>query len=536
MKISIIASQSEQGRSLANMLITLLPLFFIEKGFSVHIEEPVFNGVQYDMLKATLECDLVIFDASIEWNEKMGFDSNYFVATANPISDDRILVVSRTKLPINYVPMRSNIPILGEEHKEKDEHGVLRSKYHYTNDEIIKWVTKTLDEMILEKRIPKDPSAKITVPPFEQLSTIANQLTFTIEKNSFDSLDYMKAKARGKRGAFVSYRSRYCYEKINGWDVYKLSEYIKEKHKDNNFPVLYYADGDISKEFMTEQRRWEIVSFVDRRLREVKEVWIFNTVDYLDSWWTQGEILALMYIKAASPNELPEKIVLFDPNTGKIEEKGTDFIPYLSDELVLEISRYYANSDAITSGNEGMGNMRMLRNVNGILRRLAYFQMKKIQKKMYSPESELAKVMDSISYESYVESINSHVYDLSFTENRVAACPNCQRKNICIDNFKEESFIRDFIKTNSDDLNEHITINKRGFFDITETMFEDILNKQEWKCPKCNTPFSVQHEPENNQYRWWAIRMGQETGPKGVVIERITVYEINEKKDKNYRI
>lgn len=534
--VNILAHSSEESKSLVKGLITLLPSFFREKGFDLSLREPITNGTQFDMLKALLESDVVIFDASVEGDEISGYDSNYEAATANPISDDRILVVSRTKLPINFVPMRTNIPILGEEEKIV-LNGVLQSKYRYTNEEIISWVKKELTEMIAEARIPKKPEMKFEVPPFDQLSTIGNKLTSYIEKNSMDSLEYMKNKNKGKRGAFISYRTRYFNEKLGGTNVMDLVKIIKEKHNNPEYPVLVYADGDISHEFLTEQRSWEIVSFVDRRIREVEEVWIFNSYaregvdpsfvsNYLDSWWTQGEILALMYIKAGSPQDLPKKLFLFDPYTLQAEEKGADFIPVLSDELHLEIARYYANADALEQGNENMGNMRILRNVGGILRRLAYNQMKKMQKKMFAADSEMGKVFKEITYDSYIQSINSHVYDLSFTENRVVSCPNCRRNGVTIDDFKKESFINDFIKTNSDDPEEMKSINDRGFYCTTDDELDEIVKSGKWVCPKCGKSFSVVYRPNNNQYRWWLIRMGQRIGPNGVIIEKMPVYEI----------
>jgi hypothetical protein len=535
--ITILAHTFEESKSLVNGLTTLLPSFFREKGFNLDLREPIFNGNQFDMLKAVLESDVVIFDASVEWDEAKGYDSNYEAATANPTTDDRILVVSRTKLPINFVPMRSNIPILGEEEKI-EVNGVCQSKYNYTNEEIIEWVKKELTEMIVEGRIPKKPDMKLDVPPFYQLSTIGNKLTTYIEKNSQDSLDYMKMKIKGKRGAFISYRTRYFNEKLGGTNVMDLVQIIKEKHNNPDYSVLVYADGDISHEFLTEQRSWEIVSFVDRRMREVEEVWIFNSYaregidpstvsNYLDSWWTQGEMLALMYIKAGSPQDLPKKIYLFDPYTRQVEEKGADFIPDLSDELHQDIARYYANSDALEQGNENMGNMRMLRNIGAILRRIAYYQMKRVQRKMFTAESEIGKVFKEITYESFIQSINSHVYDISFTENRVVSCPSCRRNGITIDDFKKDSFIKEFIKTNSDDAEEIKTINDRGFYFTTEDELDEIIQSGKWVCPKCNKTFSVFYRENNNQYRWWPIRMGQRTGPNGVIIEKMPVYEIS---------
>ena len=391
--------------------------------------------------------------------------------------------------------------------------------------------------MIKERRIPKKAEMKLDVPPFDQLSSIGKRFTASIEKNSQDSLEYMKKKNRGKRGAFISYRTRYFKEKLDGTDVMDLVQLIRKKHNNPDYPVLVYGDGDISHEFLTEQRSWEIVSFVDRRIREVEEVWIFNSYaqegtdpstvsNYLDSWWTQGEILALMYIKKGSPQDLPKKIFLFDPYTRQAEEKGTDFIPGLSDELYQEIVRYYSNSDSRSSGIESMKNMRILRNVNGILRRLAFGQMKKMQRKLLTSGTMMGKVLDEITYKSYIQSINSHVYDESFTENRVVSCPNCKRKGVTMDDFKKNGFINDFIKINSDDPKEMKTINDRGFYCTTEQELKEIVNTGKWVCPRCKTTFSVVYRENNNQYRWWPIRMGQRTGPNGVIIEKMPVYEI----------
>ncbi|NVO12014.1 MAG: hypothetical protein HXX16_18800 [Bacteroidales bacterium] len=534
--LSFIASSSDLGKDLAEKLNEFLPLFFKKKNFKLNLQPFIFNGNQYDMMKAMLECDVVIFDASVEWNEISGYDSNYEAATTNPTTDDRILVVSRTKLPINFVPMHCNIPILGEEEKI-EVNGVRQSKYHYTNDEIVKWVEKELTIMIADERIPKKPEMKLDVPPFDQLSTIGNKLTTQIEKNSLDSLEYMKMKNKGKRGAFISYRTRYFKEKLGGTDVMDLVQIIREKHDNPDYPVLIYGDGDISHEFLTEQRSWEIVGFMDRRIREVEEVWIFksyvkNGVDpstvsnYFDSWWTQGEILALMYIKAGSPHDLPKKIFLFDPYTRQIEEKSADFIPNLSDELHQEIARYYANADALESGNENMGYMRMLRSVGGILRRLAFYQMKRMQHKIFSDDSEIGKVLKENTYKNFIQSINSHVYDVSFTESRIVSCPNCRRKGVSIEDFKNEDFVKDFIKTNSEVPIEILDINARGFYSITGEKLEKIITNGKWSCPRCNKTFSVVYRENNNQYRWWPLRVGQRTGPDGVIIEKIPVYEI----------
>ncbi len=534
--ISLFASTSVLSCELEKRLRENLYPFFSSKNFDLDVRPSILNGNQFDMMKAVLESDVVIFDASVEWNEVFGYDSNYEAATANPTTDDRILVVSRTKLPINFVPMRSNIPILGEEEKI-EVNGVVQSKYSYTNEEIIDWVEKQLTEMIKEERIPKKPEMKLEVPSFDQLSTVGNKLTTYIEKNSQDSLDYMKKKNRKKRGAFISYRTRYFNEKLGSTSVMDLRQIIKEKHNNPNYPVLVYADGDISHEFLTEQRSWEIVSFVDRRIREVEEVWIFNSYackgvdpstvsNYLDSWWTQGEILALMYIKAGSPQDLPKKIYLFDPYTRQVEEKKADFIPDLSDELHQEIARYYANSDALEQGNENMKNMRRLRYVGDFIRRLVFNQMKEFQNKMYSEGSPIGEVMKGTTYENFIQSIFSHVYDKSFTKNRIVSCPKCRHNGVTIDDFKKEGFIKDFIKTQSDNRKEMLAINKRGFYRTTEKEMGKIKKDWKWVCPKCGKSFDVIYRESNNQYRWWPIRVGQRTGPNGVIIEKMPVYEI----------
>jgi len=334
----------------------------------------------------------------------------------------------------------------------------------------------------------------------------------------------------------MNYYNKKYKEIVSGKD---LETIIKDRHKEGkDYPVTIYKGGDIASEFMTEQRRWEIVSFVDRKLRSVDEVWIFETDDYYNSWWTQGEIISLMYIKAGNGVKALPKIIVykFDDENNRmiIEEKNTDeeksvFIPDMPLELHIEMARYFANADAGRQGNENMKNMRLLRSLGTIFQRIAFWQTKRIQKK-YMQSDIMSDIMKDMTFSDYKKSIYSHVYEESFTENRIVTCPNpnCQtdrqQKKMtikAIKDFANPQVIRDFIQSNSEmnGRRHKDEIEARGFFSISPTVMTNIIKNREWKCPKCGSGKKI--KIDDSHYRWWPIRLGQITGPNNVIIEEL---------------
>jgi len=536
--ITILGLNNAAGKELVDNLKKELLSFFYKKGFAETTINEKYNGVQYDMIKACLADDLVIFDASIEQNESGSWDSNYAAATASPCALDNILVVSRTRLPMNFPVLRTNVPELGREDKDASGNPITSFK----NEEIVNWVISEIDQMtkpfelpnstILPPRIPVSKDLKFNVPPFEQLATVADSLSEIQEKKMTESLDYIASVKR--EGAFISYRSYYHKNKYHGVNVEDLVKIIKEVHDDEEYPVTFYAEGDIAFEFMTEQRRWFVESFVDRKMRDMDEVWIFETDDrdgygYYDSWWTQGEIISLMYMKA-NGSRLPKIYRCFyDEENKKMDYKLEDesFIPDLPGNLNHELAQYFANSDG---ANESMENMRKLRKMNFLYKRLAYWSMRKLQKQ-FMPSEMMSKLMEDNDYESFLSSVYAHVYDKSFTDNRIVYHPTNMR-HYSIDDFKRPEFIKDFMLINSvrDDGKYKEEIESRGFFSVPPQDMKKVMETGMWKVPNSNDYKKIR-KAEIPQFQWWPIRQGLPTGPNSVLIEKLDNWEFerNEK-------
>ena len=531
------------------------------ENYCVRIKNPIFNGTQYDMLKASMEDDIIIFDASVE-EINGNCDSNYAAAIGTQANLDNILVVSRTRLPRNFPTLRTNIPKIGEEEKENTAK-IIRE---YSNDEIIEWIAGQIQGMCREPsyrgkeklrltRLPVPQELKMKIPSIESVSSAIHEV---YEKKAEDSLNFINATK--SRGAFISYRSEYYDEKEafenSGFTGEKLAEYIKGRHGDD-FPVTIYKKGTVASEFLNEQGRWEIVSLLDRKFRAIDEFWILATDDYWDSWWTRSEIVSLMYIQS-SESPLPSRIYWvygYEKETETIKKKEiySYFIPKLPEEFHREIARCFANSDPGQQGNENMAHMRKLR--NKFIKQLFSFWTMKMVQKLIVPSKTMNEASSQTRFSDFKKSINSHVYDESFTRNHILDdnehCKNWVKMNDLWEkittgvenagNLSDEAnltlkkFLREFLDINSDNSelseNEKREIEKRGFFSVDET---DIGEVQANGLKRANgKKIEIEKDVENYHYRWWPLRGGQRSGPNGEIIERIETWKFKESNETN---
>lgn len=538
--VSILAYSSFEGKELERLLRTFIYIKLTSLGFECLLHNTIWDGTQYDMMKACFEDDIVIFDASIEYHNGT-WDSNYAAATANAMAMDNILVVSRTRLPFNYQAMRTNVPELGQE--KYDFYGNIVSTY--TNQEILKWLDKELDLMskqaktldnngkrlVLKPRIPVSTNFKTIIPPFEMLKSLSDDFYKLMNVKMCDAIDYMKQVRTG--GAFISYRSHYYKNAYHGVTACDLKEIIRKRHNDDNYPVTLYAEGEITFEFMTEQRRWGVESFVDRKIRNVDEFWIFETgkedgYGYFDSWWTCGEIISLMYMKACDFSLPRIYVYRYDRENDKmiIEEKDKDYIPELSKSLLKELARYFANADG---ANESMENMRSLRRKSWKQQRFAYYATKQLQEKVLASDL-LKDSKDENKFSDFKASINSHVYDESFTDNHIVFCRSARKKTfpLSIEDFNKPQFIWDFIRTNSEmeEGKYKQEIENCGYFSVSSAEMKEVISKKQWVCKVNGEVIKITEAPEP-MFQWWPIRIGKRTGPNGCIIEKETNWLFN---------
>ena len=105
----------------------------------------------------------------------------------------------------------------------------------------------------------------------------------------------------------------------------------------------------ISGEFMTEHRRWQVLSVIDARIRLSEEFRIFETDDYYDSWWTLAEPASLAYIAYTGKPALP-KMVLCKPSVQGLSRREAEskFVQVLSEQREVSFGRYLSDNDPLT--------------------------------------------------------------------------------------------------------------------------------------------------------------------------------------------
>ena len=449
------------------------------------------------------QSDIVIFDASIEEYENGLLGDNYKCATHAPYFNSNVLVVSRTVLPLNFIPHTTNVLPFGENFNI-DEDGKIEPIVSYTNESIVEFIND-----------------KVTILIHNKVSGIS----FKDDPDDSVKKDPQLYLSNGEKVAFISYRSYYYDDshKCNGANVETLKQHIIDYHKTNNpdeqWKVLFYPPGGLSQDCPTEYLRWALYTYVYNVFIHVDEVWIFDTEStdeksYWDSWFTQGEYLSLMHIQRGMPNRLP-KVLLYDPHT-RTSIKLKD-LPPLPDKESRELSLLESTSDIL------WGDYAALRNVILILEKWkSYSCFKKSLWRLWS------KISSSIAKMIWKEKLiidfdwmsKKHAYQLEFLTNRVFSCPNCIKTGHNIDSFKDENFIRQFIHIGDKD--EPVL----GYFTLDRKQFLDAIEKGYVECPTCHKRVKIKRNPSQDFYLWkkWTVRTNSENNDW--YIEKVPAYSV----------
>jgi hypothetical protein len=413
---------------------------------------------------------------------------------------NHILVVSRTAMPLNFVAMRQYAPGQGENEK--------------SNNELINWVIVQLRILKEDGSIPRPEQDRIWIPSFEVISQYNDKMLEITERVGTKDIARAEMVGKNSRGVFISYISKYSEKHPSWkpelfWSVERVANQIK---KSMGYEALFYPPGVLSSEFLTEQRRWQIVCYIDRQIRLQKEFWIIETSDYYDSWWTQAEVAELMYLKQTHPEKMP-KVRLFNPASGDVRDASDDFIGALTERLEREMARYHSNSDALTMGIESAKVMMQIRKLPKSMQRRYCEEVMELKKRnLFGKGSLMAQSLENTQIEEFLESINSHVYEESFWNDRIITCPHCQGKNERKNHFDFYSFL---------------TLNGNGYFRISEKEMNAIVERGYWVCPNtnCCTKYYIERQ-RYEQFIWWPVRMTSATGPNGVFVERQTTYSL----------
>ena len=120
------------------------------------------NSSPFQLVKAALNNDIVIVDGSLEEDEfkkfNLDFGANYECITPAVMSLDNVLILSRTQIPLNFTPLRSNVKRMGKDEDEvnKENNGRKGYQLEYSNAQIISWLKNELIAMNKANRLVRD--------------------------------------------------------------------------------------------------------------------------------------------------------------------------------------------------------------------------------------------------------------------------------------------------------------------------------------------------------------------------------------------
>ena len=301
------------------------------------------NVTMADFLQACLDDDLVIVDVTREGKDNE--TNNFDIVNELPKQMEHVWVISRNYLPINFYGIRKGgYPTYKEQKK--------------TNADICLWIGEQLSS--IDFSIPRNPKGKGI-----------DGMRFVMDS----SMNQYYQRRHEEANVFISFRTRYEKSgestKSNGYK-FSVNE-LAERIRMGKYPgkkamsVTYLDDGNLvfSTELNTKQRAWQLLSIIDRDyIIHCDEFWIYGSFDYLNSWWTVGELLVFSYLVSENidrrPNKSPRKLILYDPKSDTIQELP---IPAVNATLAKQMARIQSNCATGSMGLDSVIIIRLLRDI-----------------------------------------------------------------------------------------------------------------------------------------------------------------------------
>lgn len=321
--LTLFPTRSPLGLELARQIKILAQEKF---GFNVTVLD---KATSWQFFQACANSDAVVLDATIEENSA---DHNYGYAT--PLKVENLLVVARSYIPLNYGGV-----IEGGTANYLDE---MSAEGQKSNKSIIEWLDKELQKI-------KDKSNNKSF--FQEL--MPSFLKIAI--NQFQSSRTTRQFLKERNFIFVSYRSA-CFNQLRDY-IYEL----KQSKEFQDTEILYFAPGELvyEDEILSPLRRWMLLSLIQDYILAAKEIWLFWNQDYINSWWTRGEIFSTMYF--TDENTISEKLKILEPVSKKLYPVKTTHLPELSEVHKKRMARNQANSHPDMMAPETLDRNKLIR-------------------------------------------------------------------------------------------------------------------------------------------------------------------------------
>lgn len=275
-------------------------------------------------LKACAFADLVILDATVA----PPGEHNYDLLRGIERNLDHVLVVSRSYLPMNVRGMRSG--------------GAPIYPGQFTNGQIETWLKEQINSKTDRLTLPRPWSEKLT-----------------LGIGAFRNANRKDRQGRQARHQiFLSYRGNAYASAL----ALKTRIEAKAFH-DTAKQVLLYAPEQLAlaDEILSPLQRWNVLSIISDVIFDCAEFWIVETDDYLQSWWTRGELATYAYTGGKA------EMIVYNVEHATKQPAGPEYRITLTDEQHRRMARYFANSHPDMMGPESMQIMRQM-NALGLAR------------------------------------------------------------------------------------------------------------------------------------------------------------------------
>lgn len=306
-----------------------------EQGFDVRkIDVAGFN--QLTFIRSCTECDVVFVDATIPPDGKTPSVYPCLVPDVNFL--DHVFVFSDNRFPLNIVP-----------HSGWSRYDVNdRINTKNPKDVFAKYLERIKEEIATGRHYPR-----IKVNDDEDVVPLMKALGDVREK----AMEYAKKrenshpqKTDDKTHIFISYRAKKSNDEKNYDEVVKFAA----KKKSEGYAVDFVQTEELSaqSELMSPMRKWFLLNQLADRIICADEFWIYKTDNYLESWWTIGELILVSYLNQGFSRQGRKiTIMLHDPVTNEDKPATEDY--YVGDAPFFKrIARYLSYTNPKSMGPE----------------------------------------------------------------------------------------------------------------------------------------------------------------------------------------
>mgnify|MGYP005754913725 FL=1 len=356
------------------------------------------------------------------------------------------------------------------------------------------------------------------------------------------SLEIRKKKKGNKISVMISYRNRHSKDVEKFKSIIIGTDAISKKERQRlgcnseyELKVLPPASLCGADEAHTPMRRWMLVGLLEDHIREVDEVWIYESrndkgeIDYTKSWWTIAEMIMVANINYDNTKKIKVKVY------NSIEQRFYETVPQryivnITESQHKRLARLLSNTRPDTMGPECLAQVKQLRMIANIMRYStaemkqqmlgnlrANFEMS-VPKTLRDDERK-KMIEDMVKMYSDPDEIERYANDDVFKEEfwndisyQIEDSTSCFT-NDCID-------VDKFISIPMDEVTEHPLED----FINASLKNDGKINLGSWLYP---LKFKVS-KASIDRYLWLATRMGKPTIKDGNApgLEKIHIYNI----------